>query len=524
MRVRTITGVIVARVVGALTTWLLVACVLGGCYPAAPTLSASFKIDVDKPIFTVEDRFLSVTIDSNVLDLPYKDSDQILITDLGSTPTGDVFSRTSAKKFRTLAKGISPSSVRFGGNSHEKLTYNMSDSPDSGQLGRVVWDNILHFAQDVDWTVTWGLNALYNRHNDSTSWDPTNAKELINYTEQRHPNAGITWELGNEPDLFYHTNLTISPLESVANLELLRTIVGKGASIVGPDVANTETRPGPPGREGGLVFFKEFLGNVTDKSLLAASSWHHYYGSATNRTVADCLNATLLDGLLNQLCAMQNYTLPQWLGETSSFFGGGAPGASSSYAAGFMWLDKLGMAARMHIAKVFRQDFVGASYSLIDPKTLTPRPDYWTSVIYIRVVGKKVLDVHNSTFPGRIVRAWAHCAKNRTDAVALIALNTANISATIEIENLNAGDVSSWEEYVFAPYPANNLTSQQTSLNGKLLEIQEDGGEFALPPMAPKVVKSKGPVVISLAAHTYGIFVLDWHVPACSEQPREITS
>jgi len=79
-----------------------------------------------------------------------------------------------------------------------------------------------------------------------------------------------------------------------------------------------------------------------------------------------------------------------WLGETSSTYGGGTPTLSGAYIAGFMWvattlytdvqdghhrlccalfcrwLDKLSIAALTHHSRVFRQTFVGGSYSLLD--------------------------------------------------------------------------------------------------------------------------------------------------------------
>ena len=67
-----------------------------------------------------------------------------------------------------------------------------------------------------------------------------------------------------------------------------------------------------------------------------------YYKEGKTYKKGDFLDPKLLDCLIDQIkeanaaIRAANVTRAAWLGETSSFSGGGVPGVSDSYKAGFM--------------------------------------------------------------------------------------------------------------------------------------------------------------------------------------------
>ena len=131
---------------------------------------------------------------------------------------------------------------------------------------------------------------------------------------------------------------------------------------------------------------------------------------------------------MNNIIAESGAIVSIWLGETSSSYDGGVPGVSDSFVAGFMWLDKLGVAARLGHKVVIRQSFYGGVYSLIHEKSFDPFPDYWSSLLYKRLVGRRVLKVRGGIALDRKIRIYAHCASEKSiysrGSIVFIALNT----------------------------------------------------------------------------------------------------
>ena len=96
---------------------------------------------------------------------------------------------------------------------------------------------------------------------------------------------------------------------------------------------------------------------------------------------------------------------PVWIGETGGAQFGGEPGISDAYLGGLWWLDELGLAARSGVEVVVRQTLSGSNYGLIDDKTLVPRPDYWNSWLWKRLMGQEVFAFHLVTNPVRRLRS-----------------------------------------------------------------------------------------------------------------------
>ena len=385
----------------------------------------TFTLNTATPVARVDERFLSFTLDGHTFD------------------GGDTmpFWAPDSRLTRVLAGALAPAYLRFGGNSHSTLLYNVTDGPmtplppltppeyqppaPKTLMSKAQWMRILAFGDSANISILFALNDLLRRDGPSGAsvWDSTAASELINATRS-HPS--VSWELANEPDLFHyafnisdHSIFPVSPEQLVEDHERLRELLGPRGFVAGPDVANS-------GYSGGRRYWREFWGNVSRSGrrlhssgretspLLNAATWHHYYGNGKTATTADTHSARVLDSFITSQQAMatalrdasaeaHDAAPPIWLGETSSFYGGGAVNISDRFGAGFTWLDKLGAAARLNVSVVCRQAWMGGSYSLIHYTSFVPLPDYWASVLHKRLLGVDVIDVEGSLDPGREV-------------------------------------------------------------------------------------------------------------------------
>lgn len=455
----------------------------------------------------------------NTLECVHETQDEFLSIALGSGLIRHRWEKFnfSSEKIRNLARGLSPAFLRIGGTDEDFLLFVENDVKELYEndlpsfngytnftMSASDVDNIFHFANDAGLSVIFGLNVLLRT--PEMNWDTSNAEKLMAYMVGKGYHCG--WELGNEPvDLKGLVNRTITGEQLAKDFKILRELLDQhpkyGRLIVGPDVSSPwkgQTRS---------AFLEEFLSNI--QGSIDAMTYHQYYTN-NKAAVSDFYNPKVLDVLITEiqqvLAIMKGSgatSISPWLGETSSSYGGGVPGVSDSYIAGFMWLDKLGVAARLGHNVVVRQTFYGASYSLISREAFDPFPDYWLSLLYKRLVGPQVLDVRDGIALDRKVRVYAHCASERSTydkgSIVLLALNTQLDEVQLVLmEELQGLPV---EQYLLTPGVNANLTSQTVKLNGEYLKLVND---TFLPNIHPKLIVP--PQKVLLPPVSLGLFVI----------------
>jgi heparanase 1 len=277
---------------------------------------------------------------------------------------------------------------------------------------------------------------------------------------------------------------------------------------------------------------------------LLCSSIHHYYQGAPYTNMSDAVSVVVLDKLVAWFDQVDEGLRPTGysqskrplsLGETSSFWGGGAVGISDRFVAGFTWLDKLGLAALRGWGSVFRQTFIGGvvppfslNYALVR-QNLTPNPDFFNSVLFKRLVGAEVLRTKQVQSGGvdPLMRSYAFCTRpvpsdslpaqyvvEGSVTVMWLSLHQ-DTSVTLQLEGSGSGPRL---EYTMssASQTGNwqtDMASYITRLNGVALELDAATGH--LPRMPPRVV-TNGASSLTLAPLTYGFVVLPHaQAPAC---------
>ncbi|GAB4854613.1 hypothetical protein Ancab_023195, partial [Ancistrocladus abbreviatus] len=504
---------------------------------ASSLIEGSVFVNVTAPIAQIDEDFICATIDWG----PPDSSTSLLQVDFDN------------QIFRNAVKAFSPLKIRLGGTLQDSVIYQQGAKEpcnpfeqnssrvfgyNIGCLPTIRWDHINDFLNYTGAVATFGLNALYGRTvvNGSAygAWDSSNAEAFIRYTAQKHYNI-VGWELGNE--------LTGNSTAALVEPEQYASDTGVLHNLIQEIYNGSKTKPLviAPGGVFNVPWFTEFIDKTT-KTLQVVT--HHIYnlGSGTvadDTLIQNILDPTVLDSEAHIFSDLQHIIKSSgtqavaWVGEAGGTYGGGVDLVTNAFVMNFWYVDELGMSATYDTRTYCRQTLVGGNYSLLHTNTFVPNPDYYSALLWHRLMGKHVL---STNFSGTDkVRAYAHCSK-QSKGITLVLLNldgNSTVQVKLSTDSQNTGKSGCFnsgrtnrrllmtpnavvsgnqrEEYHFkAQY--GDLQSQTVLLNGKVLNVSSSG---EIPSLDPVIKNSADPIVVDPWTVVF-VHIPSINAPACN--------
>ncbi|KAJ4883243.1 Heparanase-like protein 1 [Raphanus sativus] len=463
-----------------------------------------------------------------------------------------------------LSKAIQafrPLRIRIGGSLQDQVIYDVGNlqtpchpfrKMNSGLFGfskgclhMKRWDELHSFLTKSGAVVTFGLNALHGRHKLrgnawGGAWNHVNTQDFINYTVSKGYVID-SWEFGNELS-GSGVGASVSAELYGKDLIVLRDIIDKmykDSRLVKPSLV-------APGGFYEQQWYTKLL-EISGPGVVDVVT-HHIYnlGSGNDpQLVKKILDPSYLSKgaetfkNVNKTIQEHGPWASPWVGESGGAYNSGGQHVSDTFIDSFWYLDQLGMSSK-HNTKVYcRQTLVGGFYGLLEKGTFVPNPDYYSALLWHRLMGKGVLAVQTDGPPQ--LRVYAHCSKGR-EGVTLLLINLSNQSDfTVSVSNgvnvaLNVESKPkkkslldtlkkpfAWignkasdgylnrEEYHLTPEKG-ELRSKTMVLNGKPLKPTETGD---IPNLEPVIRGVNSPVSVSSLSMSF-VVLPSFDASACS--------
>ncbi|KQK19345.1 heparanase-like protein 3 [Brachypodium distachyon] len=455
----------------------------------------------------------------------------------------------SNKILLNAVRAFSPLKLRLGGTLQDKVVYGAGDSGQPCKpflkgngselfgftqacLPQRRWDELNAFFQKSGATIVFGLNALNGRvrlpdGSMGGDWDISNAASFIRYTVSKGYKIH-GWELGNELS-GTGVGVRIGSGQYAKDVVALKSEVDK---IYQGNASSSKPLVIAPGGFFDRGWFKDLLVKTKPNMLNAVT--HHIYNlgpGVDTHLIEKILKPSVLDGMASTFRNLQGLlkstgtSAVAWVGEAGGAYNSGHHLVTDAFVFSFWFLDQLGMSAKYDTKTYCRQTFIGGNYGMLNTSTFEPNPDYYSALLWHRLMGTKVLA---TKFSGtNKIRAYAHCTK-RSPGITLLLINlggntTNHVSVTSEgaatkhgrkvrhVVGFAQGAGAMREEYHLTP-KGGNIQSQVMVLNGKELATDAAGN---IPRLEP--VKVDAAQHIAVAPHSI-VFahIPHFHAPACS--------
>lgn len=242
---------------GAISGCLNMTDCTGPSPPSVPITNA--RVDIAPGIvFRTDGRFKSWNIDAS----PNREWDTRNLSD---------------PKLVYLARESLPGYLRFGGSGNDGLRYGVGQ-PCPKQEGRCLneshFERLMNFSRDAGSQMVFGLNIDVR---NGSVWDPTDARALIRYAQQRNYQF-YGFELGNEQ------NPGRKPASEAADFAVLNSLLVElfpdmtvRPRIIGPDVHGLHVGPAQDEAkfQSTVAFLMEFYRNATKLGVPLHGMTHH---------------------------------------------------------------------------------------------------------------------------------------------------------------------------------------------------------------------------------------------------------
>ena len=421
----------------------------------------------------------------------------------------------SNSRLRKLAAALGPTYLRVSGTWENSTYFQDSDgaTPSSpppgfgGILTRAEWRGVIDFARVVNAKIVTSFAISDGVRDAKGVWTPDQARRFLAFTKADGAEIAAA-EFFNEPSF---ASMGGAPkgydaAAYVRDFGIFRRFVkdaAPGMLILGPGSIGEAA----PFALSGLSMLKTEDMLAGEGSNIDALSYH-FYGALSKRcAVMPGVAKTTPEAALSQewlsrtdrdfayYAALRDRFAPGkpiWLTETGQTACGGDSWAST-FIDSFRYLDQLGRLAKRGVQVVAHNTLNASDYGVIDEETLTPRPNYWSAVLWRRTMGTTVLDAGAS--PVENVHLYAHCLRTKPGGVAVLAIN---------LDRETAHDLSIPGQALRYTLTASDLLGSRVELNGRELKLGADdampaltgvavaGGRLTLPPASITFVTLPG--------------------------------
>lgn len=348
------------------------------------------------------------------------------------------------KRLISAAAALAPGYLRLGGSESDRISFGASDTPCPTLLTPERWDEAAAFAARSGLELFVCIGAGSCSRNSAGQWLDGSFRRLLRHVAQKGQRVAL-WELGNEVNGFpfiHGPAARVSPRRYAEDFRRFRRLAREnGGLAAGPATAVWPVigEPLPMARS-----VARRLGGALD-----VLTWHYYpyqgrRGIIGVRRVGfhNALrsrarrSAQRLAGRMRHL--RRTYGAGEvWLSETGNALFGGEPGVSDRFVGSLWWLDHLGTMAAAGMSGLVRQALVGGEYGLLEQAGLRPRPDFWCSLLWKKVIGN---EVYTPLRLGRFLTVYRHNRADGREGWSALVVNTSRRrSAVLNLPTPGAG-------------------------------------------------------------------------------------